>query len=171
MSGLINFIKGLFSGIFGFFGGLLGGKKKTEALSGSEAKPTAKKGNSGFYLELDESKAGAAAQADSPAPAQTTNGATAEAKATEAQPAKTSRKEKLAALAEGKQPAAATPAPAQAPTAKPAAATTPAPKPATFEPETEFATKYLVTNGSNSRRRPGANMSTYLDMARKMKVG
>ncbi len=170
MSGLINFIKSLFSGIFGFFGGLLGGKKKTEALSGSEAKPAAKKSNSGFYLELDESKAGAA-QADSPAPAQTASGATTEAKPTEAQPAKTSRKEKLAALAEGRQPAAATPAPAKAPTTKPATAAAPAPKPATFEPETEFATKYLVTNGSNSRRRPGANMSTYLDMARKMKVG
>jgi hypothetical protein len=166
MSGLINFIKSLFSGIFGFFGGLLGGKKKTEALSGSEAKPAAKKGNSGFYLELDDSKGGAAAQASSPAPAQTVNGATAEA-----QPAKSSRKEKLAALAEGKQPAAAIPAPAKAPTAKPAAATAPAPKPATFEPETEFATKYLVTNGNNSRRRPGANMSPYLDMARKIKVG
>ncbi|MGQ9869216.1 hypothetical protein [Leptodesmis sp.] len=170
MSGLINFIKSLFSGIFGFFGGLLGVKKKTEALSGSETKPAAKKGNSGFYLELDESKAGAA-QAGSPAPAQTANGATVEAKPTEVQSAKTSRKEKLAALAEGKQPAAATPAPAKAPTAKPAAVAAPAPKPATFEPETEFATKYLVTNGSNSRRRPGANMSTYLDMARKMKVG
>ncbi len=168
MSGLINFIKSLFSGIFGFFGGLLGGKKKTEA-AGSEAKSAGKKGNSGFYLELDESKAGAAAQASSPAPAQTTNGAAAEAQ-TEAQPAKSSRKEKLAALAEGKQPAAATPAPAKATTAQPAVATAPAPKPATFAPETEFATKYLVTNGNNSRRRPGANMSPYLDMARKIKV-
>lgn len=168
MSGLINFIKSLFSGIFGFFGGLLPGKKKTEALAGSEAKPAGKKGNSGFYLELDDSKGGAAAQAASPDPAQTTNGATAEAKPTEAKPAKSSRKEKLAALAEGKQPAA-TSAPAKAPTAKPAVA--PTPKPAVFEPETEFATKYLVTNGNNSRRRPGANMSPYLDMARKIKAG
>lgn len=167
MSGLINFIKSLFSGIFGFFGGLLGGKKKSAATAGSEAKPTAKKGNSGFFLELDEAKDGAAAKASSPAvaqttPAQTTNGATAETT-----PAKSSRKEKLAALAQGNQPAA-TSAPAKAPAATPAA---PAPKPAVvFEPETAFATKYLVTNGNNSRRRPGANMSPYLDMARKIKV-
>lgn len=162
MSGLINFIKSLFSGIFGFVGGLLGGKKKSEAIAGSEAKPTRKKGNSGFFLELDEAKEGAAAQASSSAPAQTSNGATAEAT-----PAKSSRKEKLAALAQGNQPAAATPAPAKAPTATPVA--TPAPKPAVFEPETEFATKYLVANGNNSRRRPGANMSPYLDMARQIK--
>ncbi len=168
MSGLINFIKSLFSGIFGLFSSLLPGKKKTEAIAGSEAQPTRKKGNSGFFLELDEAKDGAAAQASSPAPAATSNGAAAEAKTAEAKPAKSSRKEKLAALAEGKQPAAATPAPAKAPTAAPVAT---APKPAAvFEPETEFATKYLVTNGNNSRRRPGANMSPYLDMARKIKV-
>lgn len=167
MSGLINFIKSLFSGIFGFVGGLLGGKKKSEAIAGSEAQPTRKKGNSGFFLELDEAKEGAAAQASSAAPAQTSNGATAEAKSTEASPAKSSRKEKLAALAQGNQPAAATAAPAKAPTATPVAA--PAPKPAVFAPETEFATKYLVTNGNNSRRRPGANMSPYLDMARQIK--
>jgi hypothetical protein len=163
MSGLINFIKGLFSAIFGLFGS----KKKTEAIAGGGAKPAAKKGNSGFYLELDEAK-GEAAKPAASAPAAST--ATVEAKPAETQPAKTSRKEKLAALAEGGKPAAAsTPAPAKAPTAATIAT---APKPVEkFEPETAFATKYLVTNGDNGRRRPGANMSPYLDMARKMKVG
>jgi hypothetical protein len=159
MSGLINFIKGLFSAIFGIFGG----KKKAEGA----IQPAAKKGGSGFYLELDEAKGEAPAK--SAAPAATANGATAEAKPVEAASAKSSRKEKLAALAEGSKPAtASTPAPAKAPTATTTVAT--APKPVEkFEPETAFASKYLVTNGSNGRRRPGANMSPYLDMARKMK--
>ncbi|WP_341525011.1 hypothetical protein WKK05_20610 [Nostoc sp. UHCC 0302] len=38
--------------------------------------------------------------------------------------------------------------------------------------ETTFAPKYLApsANGSNGRRRPGANMSAYLDMASQVKV-
>ncbi|MBK1987844.1 hypothetical protein A0J48_009880 [Sphaerospermopsis aphanizomenoides BCCUSP55] len=36
--------------------------------------------------------------------------------------------------------------------------------------ETNFATKYLMPSSSNSRRRPGANMNTYLDMARQVKT-
>jgi hypothetical protein len=40
------------------------------------------------------------------------------------------------------------------------------------EPTTEknFATKYLLTNGSSSRRRPGANMNAFLEMARTAKT-
>ena len=38
--------------------------------------------------------------------------------------------------------------------------------------ETTFAPKYLApsTTSSNGRRRPGANMSAYLDMARQIKT-
>lgn len=36
--------------------------------------------------------------------------------------------------------------------------------------ETTFAPKYLVPTASNSRRRPGANMSNFLDMARQVKT-
>jgi hypothetical protein len=36
--------------------------------------------------------------------------------------------------------------------------------------EKNFATKYLLTNGSNSRRRPGANMNAFLEMARTAKT-
>jgi hypothetical protein len=35
--------------------------------------------------------------------------------------------------------------------------------------ETNFATKYLIPT-NNPRRRPGANMSTFLDMARQVKT-
>jgi gas vesicle protein len=35
--------------------------------------------------------------------------------------------------------------------------------------ETTFAPKYLIPNNSNGRRRPGANMNSYLDMARQVK--
>ena len=33
-----------------------------------------------------------------------------------------------------------------------------------------FATDYLMPSSSNSRRRPGANMNSFLDMARQVKV-
>ena len=36
--------------------------------------------------------------------------------------------------------------------------------------ETTFAPKYLIPSSSNDRRRPGANMNTYMDMARQVKV-
>lgn len=35
--------------------------------------------------------------------------------------------------------------------------------------EKNFATKYLMTPSSNGRRRPGANMNSYLEMARQVK--
>lgn len=159
MSGLINVIKGLFGGIFGFIGGLFGGKK----------------GN-GYYLELDESKVAPATPApvakSAPAtalaseqPMTVSKEAIAETAAPTAQPAKTStRKEKLAALAAADQPAA---------TATPAPAAPAAPQPASVAvanpiAEANFSTKYLIPENNGTRRRPGANMSSYLDMARKM---
>jgi hypothetical protein len=36
--------------------------------------------------------------------------------------------------------------------------------------EKNFATKYLMTPSSNGRRRPGANMNSYLEMARQVKT-
>lgn len=36
--------------------------------------------------------------------------------------------------------------------------------------ETNFATKYLMTPSFGPRRRPGANMNGFLDMARQVKV-
>jgi hypothetical protein len=76
------------------------------------------------------------------------------------------------------------PAPASNNGTKPApavaAAPAPAPKPekpAKAEPtpvptETNFATKYLIPTAANSngRRRPGANMGSFLDMAKEVKI-
>jgi hypothetical protein len=63
-------------------------------------------------------------------------------------------------------PAKATKAePAKAAKVEPAKAAKPA-APA----ETNFATKYLITPSSGVRRRPGANMNSFLDMARQVKV-
>lgn len=36
--------------------------------------------------------------------------------------------------------------------------------------ENNFATKYLMTPSGNGRRRPGANMNSYLEMARQVKT-
>lgn len=151
MSGLMNVIKGL----LGFIGGLFGGKKAVaESTNG-------KKGN-GYFLELDESR-GASAPKTAPVAAVATEQPMTVAPEASAAPAAkpSSRKEKLAALAATDQPAApvATAAPA-APKAAPAAVANPI-------VEANFATKYLIPENTGTRRRPGANMSSYLDMARK----
>ncbi|WP_232317163.1 hypothetical protein, partial [Anabaena sp. CA = ATCC 33047] len=58
-------------------------------------------------------------------------------------------------------------APAPAPAPAPAASTK-----TTAPTETTFAPKYLAPSASisNGRRRPGANMSSYLDMASQVKT-
>ncbi|MDX2239414.1 MAG: hypothetical protein NW224_01915 [Leptolyngbyaceae cyanobacterium bins.302] len=178
MSGLINLIKNIFSGIFGFIGGIFGSKKSV-----TDGTPKPKKGN-GYFLELDDAKispaasaasTGAASPAPASAPAQpmTVSQETAAevAPAGAAKSAKTSsRKEKLAALAAGGKPDAI----AAEPTADaPVTSAPPTPTPeVTKTPVSEaaFATKYLIPSNNGSRRRPGANMSSYLDMARKMNV-
>ncbi len=71
-------------------------------------------------------------------------------------------------------PVAAKPAVAPAAKAEPAkvakaSAKTEPGKPAA-QTETTFAPKYLIPSSSNDRRRPGANMNTYMDMARQVKV-
>ncbi|KZL49061.1 hypothetical protein PN456_17590 [Nodularia spumigena CS-586/05] len=148
---MFGFIKKLITGILGFITGLLPGKK----------------GN-GYYLELDE-------PASEKPPATTVNGTKAAASVAVASPAAS--------------PADAPAAKSNAPTAKKADKVEPskngkAPQaePATVPAatsngtkaasgETTFAPKYLAPSGSSSsRRRPGANMSSYLDMARQMKT-
>lgn len=52
-----------------------------------------------------------------------------------------------------------------------AVSTTPAKSVKSDEPvETNFATKYLMPNSTNGRRRPGANMNSFLEMARTVKT-
>jgi hypothetical protein len=141
----MDFIKKLIGGILSFFTGLLPKKKKSN----------------GFYLELDEAATGA-----NPKP---------EAKKVEAKPA---------AAVNGTKAAPATPGPTavKAATAK-ASKNGKAPKaePVKAEPaiastktptETTFAPQYVAASvaSSNGRRRPGANMSAYLDLARQVKT-
>ncbi|MBD2445633.1 hypothetical protein H6G76_00405 [Nostoc sp. FACHB-152] len=152
MSGFIKVIKNLIAGILGFVTGLLRGKK----------------GNGGYYLQLDESAE--PTPAPTPKPAATTNGTKATAKPPEAEkkpapveaekkPAPAAKAVKAKASQNGK---VATPEPEKAPTAVAAVKKEPT--------ETTFAPKYLVPSATNGRRRPGANMSSFLDMASQVKT-
>ncbi|OKH38996.1 hypothetical protein NIES2119_07595 [[Phormidium ambiguum] IAM M-71] len=91
--------------------------------------------------------------------------AKAETATAETKPAKgkTSIKKAKAASAPAA-PAAPAPAPAAPAPAAPVAVQQKQP-----EPDKTFAPNYLVSTGSNSRRRPGANMSSFLAMARQVK--
>ncbi|MEA5576242.1 hypothetical protein [Anabaena sp. UHCC 0451] len=53
---------------------------------------------------------------------------------------------------------------------EPAKVSKPTPAKPTEATETNFATKYLMTESSAGRRRPGANMNSFLDMASQVKV-
>ncbi|MEA5582090.1 hypothetical protein VB620_12135 [Nodularia harveyana UHCC-0300] len=142
---MFGFIKKLITGIFSFITGLLPGKK----------------GN-GYYLQLDESgdKVAPAPKVveKEVSPAPTVNGTKpATTTAVEAPATKSTKKPSK----NGKAPQAE---PAKAPAAVSNSVKTP-------PTETTFAPKYLAPSGSgSSRRRPGANMTSYLDMAGKMKT-
>jgi hypothetical protein len=138
---MFGFIKNLIAGIVSFITGLLPGKK-----------------NGGYYLQLEETGTGSAPVAEAK-PAATSNGTKAAAAAPQPEP---SPKPVQTAKKEASQNGKAAPTqPAPAASTKP---TTPT--------ETTFAPKYLTpsVSGSNGRRRPGANMNTYLDMARQVKT-
>ncbi|MFB2835214.1 hypothetical protein [Floridanema evergladense] len=160
--------------MFGFIKNIFSSNKS------DSTKPKTKK-QKGYFLELDDS-----------ANPQTTNGSKA-AETPKAEPApvaKTSPTEvqETVTLVEPTttetkpEPAKAETKPAKtsikkakpAPAEKPEPVATPAPAVATEEnsqpePEQTFAPKYLASTGSNGRRRPGANMSSYLEMARQVK--
>ncbi len=133
-----------------------------------------------FYLELKEesqgkpaetSKAtasnGTKAAAQAPAPEPKTEAAPAPEAKTEATPApeaKTKKKSNKVSIKERKKSEQAK-APAPAPAPAPVAKATPK-----LPPETAFASKYLIPTNTNGRRRPGANMNAFLDMARQVKT-
>ena len=165
MSSFINFLKNIVSGLFYFLGGLVSSKKPQEAIAEAAPKPR-KVRNSGYFLELDDAKGvGSAAT-----PAQASKQEPAKAEPTKAEPAKAepAKAESAKAVVKSKQiktPAAAEPKPTPKPVAAYAALNLPQPTVTTFAP------KYLAANGSsNGRRRPGANMSSFLDMARQIKT-
>jgi hypothetical protein len=164
---MFGFIKNLIAGILGFLTGLLRGKKK----------------NGGYYLQLDESGEQTPAltpkPAETPKPTATANGIKATATAVEPE-------KKPAPVAESEPKSEKKPAPAAKAKAVKAKASQngkvapsePAKAPAAVaavkkEPtETTFAPKYLApaATTSNGRRRPGANMSSFLDMASQVKT-
>jgi hypothetical protein len=147
---LISGILGLISGILGFVTGLLPGKKKSN----------------GFFLELDEASTGAKPAVTAKPKATPTNGtkavaeAAAASTATEKPASKAVKTAKVESSKNGKAPKAE-------PTPATVASTTPK-----IPTETTFAPKYLAPSAANSngRRRPGANMSAYMDMASQVKT-
>ncbi|MEC4813710.1 MAG: hypothetical protein SAK29_10640 [Scytonema sp. PMC 1069.18] len=167
---MFGFIKNLISGILNFFIGLFGGKKGD------------------YYLELDESSE-EKAQQTAKAPAKELAAAKAPAKELAKQPAaneKTATETVTAtasAKTNGTQEAAPTtkPEPAKVELVQTANGVRPEPaknakadaaKVIQEQPkETTFAPQYLaVPSTNNGRRRPGANMNPFLDMARQVKT-
>ncbi|MDZ7992840.1 MAG: hypothetical protein RM022_019410 [Nostoc sp. EfeVER01] len=186
----MDFIKKLISGIQGFLGGILG--FITGLLPG-------KKKSNGYFLELDEAKDAAkevasnakkvaetvtstvASNAKKVAETITSEAPTPEAP-TPSKPDSLNGTKTAAAKTKAKEKSAKNPKPADVqlvqtaeglkvePGKKEKAA---AAKVLKEQPtETTFAPKYLApsTTSSNGRRRPGANMSAYLEMARQIKT-
>jgi hypothetical protein len=154
MSRIFDFIKGFFGGLFSFLGGLLGGSKQLQESSAGASENGAKvrkSRNSGYFLELDDARSvSSSAPAKQPA-------AIVEA------PAKVEKPK--AAPATAAPASSATPAKVEPP--KPVANPLNLPQPTV----TTFAPDYLSTTAStNGRRRPGANMNYFLDLARQVKT-
>ncbi|WP_375471793.1 hypothetical protein [uncultured Nostoc sp.] len=185
----MDFIKRLISGIQGFLGGILG--FITGLLPG-------KKKSNGYFLELDEAKDAAkdaakevASNAKKVAETVTSTVASNAKKVAEtisseaptpSKPDSLNGTKTAAAKSKTKEKSAKNPKPADVQLvqtaeglkvepgkkAKAAAAKVLKEQPT----ETTFAPKYLAPSAtsSNGRRRPGANMSAYLDMARQIKT-
>ncbi len=182
---LISGILGLLSGILGFVTGLLPGKKKSNGyfLELDEAKDTAKEAAKEVASTAKKAVETVASTAkkvtetitsDAPAASEpvSLNGAKADTTKAKAKSTKSTKEAKstqnpkpadvqLVQTAQGLQvqpgnneKAAAAKVVKQQPT------------------ETTFAPKYLApsANGSNGRRRPGANMNAYLELARQVKT-
>lgn len=172
MGGVINLIKNLFGGIFSFIGGILGGKKSSR-----------------YYMEWDEAKsaiaepAKAVKKAAAPvaaAIAEVTKSEPEKPEAPKAESAKAeapkAKPEKAEAPKAKSEKAKAKKAPAEPATADLNGSTNGAkpPVPANTlnlpQPTVSFATEHLVPKPTNSRRRPGANMGSFLEMAKTVKT-
>ncbi|MGJ5672734.1 MAG: hypothetical protein ACR9NN_03805 [Nostochopsis sp.] len=190
---MFGFIKNLISGIMKFITGLFPGKKKgngyylelkeeaentppvAKAKSAADKLAAAAKSAANKVSEMTESEADKAVAANNGAkqlPAsvaaapETSNGA----KEVKKPSGKTSVKSAKKAKAEAK------PEPAKVEFVQTAEGVTLQPKedkaPALkAQPaETTFAPKYLIPTNTNGRRRPGANMNSFLEMARQVKT-
>ena len=108
-----------------------------------------------YAYEFEATPAAKAIPASQPAPkAEAAKPAATEVKAEAAKAEKAATKKEKPAKVE-------TPAPAAA--KKPEPATAPA-------PVSGFSSQYLTPTATATRRRPGANMTSYLDMARQVKT-
>ena len=135
--------------------------------SNSKDAPKARKGSNGFYMELDESKASTSENGKQPA-AEPVKVETAPAAAQAAEPAKATKPAAKSKPAKAVEAPAAAPAAAPAKPAAPAAAANGQVQPQAIK---TFAPDYLLTlTSTNGRRRPGANMNSYLEMARQMRT-
>ena len=159
---MFGFIKNLFGGIAAFFSGLFSGKKSKDG----ESAPKAKK-SKGYFLELDDSgSASSAPEAKKSEPIK----AKAAAPATQAE---SSSKSAVATLERPKTstvnevPSGNEKVKIQAQPNPPAAATNGKVSP---QAESTFAPNYLMPTPTSSRRRPGANMEMFRDMARQVKT-
>ncbi|MBD1846662.1 hypothetical protein H6F89_25215 [Cyanobacteria bacterium FACHB-63] len=172
MGGVIKLIKNLFSGIFSFIGGIFGSKKSgyfMELDEAEAAKPAA-------TPKLEEAKSAVAtveATAKSTANAvaegvKETTAATAAPKSVKAKPAKVESVKVESAKVE---PAEAEPvAIAETNGSTNGAKPVPANPLNLPQPTVSFATEHLVPKPTNSRRRPGANMGSFLEMAKTVKT-
>jgi hypothetical protein len=164
---MFGFIKKLINGILAFLTGLFSKKSSADAPS---AVPQPKR-KSGYFMEFDDSLANGqpakveAAKAE-PAKAEPVNAQPVKAEATKveapkapgpaAQPGKAEARK--AAKAESAKAEATPPAPAQ-------------PAPATNNQNGQKRAEPAIAFSSfGDRRRPGPNMSSFLDMARQVKV-
>ncbi len=189
MGGVINLIKNLFSGIFSFIGGIFGGKKsgyfmeldetQMAALESVKAKASEAKDaiveNTKSAVAAVESTAKSAVDSVAEGVKDTATATEASAKsATKSVKAKSVKAK--AAKAESAKSEPAKPEPVKAETAETHTSANGA-KPAVPanalnlpEPTVSFASEYLVPKPTNSRRRPGANMGSFLDMAKTVKT-
>lgn len=169
---MFGFIKKLFGGILAFLGLNKSGKDQASA-------PKIKKGG-GYYMELDEAQVAAQKGNGSKAtPAPKTESApkaapvAAKAEAAKAEPAKAEPAKvepAKVAVAPKPEPAKVEAAKAQPAPAPKAAPAKPAVSTASTNGKSTFAPDYLLSLAStNGRRRPGANMNSFLDMARQVK--
>lgn len=188
MGGIIKLIKNLFSGIFSFVGGIFGIGKSGYFMELDEAKLESVKAKASEAKDaiVENAKSAvatveAAAKSTADSVAKTADSVAESVKetvATTEQNGKTTVKSaeetgKAAAKSLKAKSKKAEPAPATAESNGSTNGTTP-PVPANAqnvpEPTVNFASEYLTPKPTNTRRRPGANMNSYLEMAKNVKT-
>ncbi|HEY9695039.1 MAG TPA: hypothetical protein V6D15_22790 [Oculatellaceae cyanobacterium] len=179
---MFGFIKNFFNAIIGFITGFFGSKKSQD----NQLKPAKAKKSGGYYMQLEESESqpetaakSTASKSDAPEPS-------TKAKPQPAAKAEPAPKAEPAATKAEKTPETAPkpePKPEQVrvelvqgaeglkaePVKEPV--TTAANNGKAASASKTFATDYLIQPSTSApRRRPGANMNSYLDMARQVKA-